>query len=144
MSLKVINIQAENFKRIRAIDITPGDENVVLISGKNEQGKSSVIDAIWAAVGGSDMVKSTGTVAPIRNGEKNARVRLDLGELVVTRKWTERGSTLVVENREGDIKKSPQTVFDSFVGKIAFDPMSFVNKSDDEQRKTLINLDPLS
>ena len=45
--MKIIELRAENFKRLRAIDITP-DGHLVEIRGKNGQGKSSVLDGIWA------------------------------------------------------------------------------------------------
>ena len=66
MSLKVVSLVAENFKRLKAVTIKP-ESDIVVIEGQNEQGKSSVIDAIWWAVGGADMTKSTGTTNAIRN-----------------------------------------------------------------------------
>lgn len=80
--MKIVKLQAENFKRLRAVEIVPKGA-VVEISGKNAQGKSSVLDSIWAAVGGKDMSPA----APIRAGENSAKVSVDLGELVVTRTW---------------------------------------------------------
>ena len=38
---KIIKLQAENVKRLKAIEITPAG-NTVIITGKNAQGKSSV------------------------------------------------------------------------------------------------------
>jgi len=40
--MKIVELRSENFKKIKAIDITPKD-NLVLISGKNAQGKTSVL-----------------------------------------------------------------------------------------------------
>jgi hypothetical protein len=137
--MKVVNLVAENYKRLKAIDITPED-NMVTISGANAQGKTSVLDAIWAAIGGGDMVKSTGTTKPIRDGQKKACVKVDLGDIVVVRKWTESGSTLTVENKEGAAFKSPQTILDGLIGKIAFDPLAFANMDDRKQRETLLGL----
>ena len=48
-SLRIISLEAENVKRLKAVRIRP-DKTVVMIEGKNEAGKSSVLDAI-AAVG---------------------------------------------------------------------------------------------
>ena len=50
-TMKIIEFRAERFKRLSAVDITP-EGNTVIISGKNGQGKSSVLDAIWLALGG--------------------------------------------------------------------------------------------
>lgn len=49
--MKIINLKAENFKKLEAVDITPEGSTVVL-TGANAQGKSSVLDAIWAAFSG--------------------------------------------------------------------------------------------
>lgn len=38
-------------KRLKAVYIEP-DGNLQVVSGRNEQGKSSVLDAIWLALGG--------------------------------------------------------------------------------------------
>jgi hypothetical protein len=137
--MKVVKLQAENFKRLKAIDITPTDP-MMIVSGANAQGKTSVLDAIWAALGGGEMSKSTGTVMPIRDGEKSAFVKLDIGDYIVTRKWTASGSTLAVETREGAAYKSPQAILDGLVGKIAFDPLSFANMDEKKQRETLLKL----
>ena len=59
---------------------------------------SSVLDAIWLALGGGKAAKET--ALPIRDGEKKASVRLDLGDLIVTRSWTAKGTTLKVESTD--------------------------------------------
>ncbi len=98
--MKIIEFRAERFKRLSAVEITP-EGNTVIISGKNGQGKSSVLDAIWLALGGGNATKDSATTVPIKEGEKDAVVRLDLGDMVVTRKWTASGSTLTVEGADG-------------------------------------------
>ena len=78
--MRVINLTVENVKRIKAVEITP-KEDVILISGKNGAGKSSLIDAMWWALGGSKTVQKK----PIREGEAKAKTVLDLGDYIVTR-----------------------------------------------------------
>ena len=79
--MKIVELQAENVKRLKAVEITP-DGTMQVIGGRNAQGKSSVLDAIWLALGGGKASKET--PLPIRDGEDKASVRLDLGDLVVT------------------------------------------------------------
>lgn len=134
--MKIIELRAERFKRLSAVDITP-EGDVVVISGRNAQGKSSVLDAIWMGLGGGAAARDSGTVRPIKDGEKDALVRLDLGEIIVTRKWTETGSTLVVEGKKGKRFSSPQTLLDSLVGSLSFDPLAFVRMAPAGQRKCL-------
>jgi len=126
--MRILRLEAENFKRLQAVDITPTG-NLVPITGKNANGKSSVLDAIWAALGGATHLQAE----PIRKGATKARIKLDLGELVVTRNITEKGSTLTVENAEGLSYKAPQRMLDDLVGALAFDPLAFTRMKPREQ-----------
>ena len=137
--MKIISLQAENFKRLKAIDITP-EGNTVVIAGRNGQGKTSVLDAIWLALGGGGAAKESETIRPIRAGENRASVTVDLGDIKVTRSWSEKGSTLKVEGRDGAVFKSPQALLDGMIGRLSFDPLAFSRMSPAEQRKTLISL----
>lgn len=135
--MRIISLTAENVKRLRAVDIAP-DGHVQVITGKNGAGKSSVLDAIWLALGGGPAAK--GTVRPIRDGETKASVRLDLGDLVVTRTWTESGTTLKVESADGAKFSSPQKMLDDLVGRLSFDPLAFTQLPAKAQRDALLSL----
>lgn len=135
MSLKVTNLRAENYKRLVAVDISPSG-NVVTIAGRNAQGKTSVLDALWAALAGGEA--SRATQQPIREGQDSAVVRLDLGEIIVTRRWTkDDAGTLTVESADGARFSSPQKLLDEMLGRRAFDPLAFVRQSAREQVETL-------
>lgn len=135
---RIVRFEAENVKRLRVIDITP-EGDVVIIGGDNAQGKTSVLDAIWLALGGAAALK--GQTEPVRKGMPGASVRLDLGRLVVTRTWTADGrTTLRVANSEGQQFNSPQKVLDQLVGQLSFDPLAFANAPAKEQRATLLGL----
>lgn len=135
--MKIIELRAQNVKRLRAVDITP-DGTLQVIGGRNAQGKSSVLDAIWLALGGGKASKET--PLPIRDGEEKASVRLDLGELVVTRTWTQKGTSLRVENAEGAQYKSPQGMLDELLSGLSFDPLAFTRLSAREQKEALLDL----
>lgn len=135
--MKIIELRAQNVKRLRAVDITP-DGTLQVIGGRNAQGKSSVLDAIWLALGGGKASKET--PLPIRDGEQKASVRLDLGELVVTRTWTQKGTSLKVENAEGAQYKSPQGMLDELLSGLSFDPLAFTRLSAREQKEALLDL----
>lgn len=141
--MKVVEFRAERFKRLTAVDITP-EGNTVIISGRNGQGKSSVLDAIWLALGGGTATRDSDTTKPIKEGEKDAVVRLNLGDIIVTRKWTAGGSNLTVEGADGRKYSSPQTLLDTLVGGISFDPLSFAKMPAAEQRAQLISLADLA
>ena len=136
--LKIVQLTAENVKRLRAIDIAP-DPTMQVIAGRNAQGKTSVLDAIWLALGGGTAKK--GTAKPVRDGETSAKVRLDLGQFVVTRTWDEAGrSNLRVESADGANYSSPQSMLDALIGKLSFDPLAFTRLSAREQRAALMDL----
>ncbi len=135
--MKIIKLTAENYKRLRAIEITP-DGTLQVITGHNAQGKTSVLDAIWAAIGGGQASRET--AMPIRDGEDKARVTLDLGDLQVTRTWTGDKSALTVTNADGARYPSPQSVLDALVGRLSFDPLAFTRLSPRDQRESLLGL----
>lgn len=137
--MKIINLSAENVKKIKAVDITP-KASVVQVTGPNGSGKSSVLDCIFYAIGGGKGLPSE----PIRRGAKTARIQLDLGELVVTRRFTQNGSTLTVEGANGARFPSPQRMLDDLIGAISFDPLAFARMSAKEQfdmLKGIVKLD---
>jgi len=134
-SLKVVRLEVHNFLGVKAVKITP-QGNVIRIEGKNAQGKSSVINSIWAALGG----KTEMPVHPIRNGENDARIVVDLGDIIVTRKFTEKGEYLEVENKEGMSYKSPQTILDSMTSRVSMDPQEFIDMKPRERREFILEL----
>lgn len=135
--MKIVRLTAENIKRLRAVEITP-DGNTVVIAGRNGQGKTSVLDAIWFALGGGSAMR--GTPRPIRDGADEASVTLDLGDIRVTRTWADNKTTLKVESAEGARYPSPQSMLDSLVGRMSFDPLAFAQQDERTQLATLLEL----
>lgn len=136
---RVIRLQAENIKRITAIDITPPADGLVVISGENEQGKSSTLDCIpWALEGAAGIQP-----VPIHRGASKGFIRLTLGDTevdaVVERKFRttkagEQVSELSVMTAEGvPVPGGPQAVVDAYVGTFAFDPEEFNRMNPREQ-----------
>ena len=135
--MKIVSLTAENVKRLKAVEITP-DGNVVTITGRNAQGKTSVLDAIWLALGGGPAQK--GTSKPIRDGEDHASVTLDLGDVVVARTWKGDKTALTVTAADGAKYSSPQGVLDALVGRLSFDPLEFTRLSARDQKAALLDL----
>jgi hypothetical protein len=142
--MQVIRLEAENFKRLRAVEITP-EGNVVQIGGKNGSGKSSVLDAIYVALVG----RSAAPPKPIRDGEEQCTIKLDLGELRITRSFRQKEGgnytdSLKVENADGlRYATKPQEVLDALLGEIGFDPFEFVQMKPAQQADTLLGMVPL-
>ena len=133
--MKIVQLSADNFKRLKAVEINPKG-NVVPITGRNANGKTSVLDAIWAALGGASHIQAE----PIRKGATKARIKLSLGDITVTRSFTKGGTSLVVEDAEGGAYKSPQKMLDDLVGALSFDPLEFTRMKARDQYDTLKKL----
>lgn len=136
--MKIINLKSENIKKIKAIDITPQD-NTIVITGKNGAGKTSVLDSILYALGGKNALKNT--PEPIRKGEKKGKIVIDLGEYIVTRTFLNTGTTsLTIQNKDGAKYTSPQNMLDNLVGSISFDPLEFAEMNEKDQKEVLLEL----
>lgn len=134
-NLRIIQLKAENFKRLRAVEIKPAaDGSLVMITGRNGQGKSSVLDAILAALGGARSLPDV----PIRSGARESKITIDLGEIIVTRVIKSKGAPeLHVKAATGTQYQSPQTLLDALIGKISFDPLAFMRLDRQKQVKQL-------
>ena len=140
--MKIIALQAENVKKLTAVSITPKG-NLVEITGKNGQGKTTVLDCIWWALAGQKNIQAV----PIRKGAEQARIRLDLGELVVTRvfkkdKAGELTTSITVENEQGARFTSPQAMLDGLLGSLTFDPLAFSRMAPRDQFNQLRSFVP--
>jgi hypothetical protein len=131
--LTIVKLSAENILRLSAVSITPEGSPVVVIAGDNEAGKSSVLAAIEIALGGEKRIP----LEPVRRGQAKAKVVLDLGDIIVTRTFAPKGTTLKVTNRAGAPFNSPQSLLDGLVNKLTFDPMAFVESDKKSQEATL-------
>lgn len=137
--MKIISLTAEHFKRISVVEIVPKGA-VVQITGPNGSGKTSVLDAIYAAIGGANCAPAK----PIHEGKESAVIRLDLGNIVVTRTFAEGGKTkLTVEAADGAQYPSPQKMLDSLLDGLSFDPLAFTRMAAKDRFQTLRRLVPL-
>lgn len=146
--MKILKLTSENVKKLKVVEITP-DGNIVVISGANAAGKTSVLDSIWMALAGKDAMKSNPDV--IRYGEDTAKVIINLGnededqeKIIVTRTWTKDKTYLKIENDKGAKFQSPQTMLDKLTGKLSFDPLAFSLLPEKKQLKTLLDLTDIS
>lgn len=131
-ALKIVSLDVQNVKRLRAVHIEPNGSTVVL-GGRNAQGKTSVLDAIEMVLGGARAMPAE----PIRRGAKKASIVADLGDLVVERVITSTGTTLTVRDAKGHKQRSPQQILDALCSKIAFDPLAFAQMPSQRQAEVL-------
>ncbi|MGF6367235.1 DNA repair exonuclease SbcCD ATPase subunit [Aequitasia blattaphilus] len=132
--MKINKLEIENVKRIKAVKIEPTKNGLTVIGGKNQQGKTSVIDAIAWALGGDAFAPSDAT----RNGSvipPNLHIVMSNG-LVVERKG--KNSTLKVTDPKGE--KGGQLLLNEFVEKLALDLPRFMEASGKEKAQTLLQI----
>lgn len=120
-AFKVVRLSVHDLKRIEAVELSPTGD-LVEVGGQNGNGKTSLIDSIWVALGGKDAIPPD----PVRHGADMAAIELDLGDIIVRRSIEkDRSSRLSVTSREGAIYKSPQEMLNALVGDLTFDPLAF-------------------
>lgn len=135
---RIIELRAENVKRLSAVHITPKG-NLVIIGGKNGAGKTSVLDAIQMTLGGAKEISDQ----PIRAGQERAQVILETEDLIITRTFTASGSAVTVKNRDGMRADAPQQILDRLTGKLTFDPVAFLRLDPTKQREALKRIVPV-
>ncbi len=131
--MKIVELRTENFMGIKLAEIKP-DGDMVVIGGRNGQGKTSLLDSIECAIRG----KKFHPDKPVRDGAKSGEVSLDLGDLKILRKFNADGTgTITVERKDGFKAPRPQEVLDSLAGAISFDPLEF-SRLDPKARLDLV------
>lgn len=135
--MKIVNLKSENVKRLNAVEITP-DGEIVIIGGRNGQGKTSVLDSIAMAIGGGEQICDV----PLKEGTDVGKTTIAFDDdLVVIRQYNKSGTTsLTVQNKAGAKFPSPQAILDKLVGKLSFDPLEFTRLKPVEQRRVLSDL----
>ena len=128
--MKIVHLYAENIMGLKVVEVSPAG-NVILVGGDNGSGKSSLLNAIFLALAGG--AASKGIARPVRDGENEARVRLDLGEMIITRTWRNGRTYLKVETADGAKIATPQNLLDELIGSLTFDPLAFMRAHPKDQ-----------
>lgn len=134
MSVKITALEAENVKRIKAVALTPSPTGLTLVGGNNNQGKTSVLDALAWALGGDrfrpDAAQRDGAIAPA-----HLKVTLSNG-VMVERKG--KNASLTVTDPTG--RRSGQQLLNAFVEPLALDLPRFMDASDKEKADILLRI----
>lgn len=134
MSIKINKLEIENVKRVKAVKIEPTANGLTVIGGKNNQGKTSVLDSIAWALGGEKYRPSEaqreGSVIP-----PNLHIVMSNG-LVVERKG--KNSDLKVIDPNG--QKGGQQLLNEFVEQLALDLPKFMQSTNKDKANTLLQI----
>lgn len=132
--------RALNFKGVVEMEAQP-DGSLLVVGGKNGQGKSSFIDAI------SELFDPKGarlTPKPIRegaDGETIAEFVDDELDVRIVRKWKKDDSgTLEVWTLDGAKRGKPGEYVRALTGGVVFDPSEFVGLAEKDQRSRLLRV----
>lgn len=141
-NLRIIYLQAENVKRLKAVRIRP-DKTLVRIEGRNGAGKSTVLDVISMCLGGEKWVADV----PLRKGEAKGKCFIVLGTedkpvLKAQRRFTAKGGNILeVFDADGNKLSSPQAVLSKlYDSDLVFDPLEFMGMTPKEQATVLRKL----
>jgi AAA15 family ATPase/GTPase len=133
-SIKINRLEIENVKRVKAIKLEPSANGLTIVGGKNNQGKTSVLDSISWALGGEKYRPSEaqriGSVIP-----PTLHIVLSNG-LVVERKG--KNSDLKVIDPSG--RKGGQQLLNEFVEQMALDLPKFMQASNGEKANILLQI----
>jgi DNA repair exonuclease SbcCD ATPase subunit len=132
--MKINKLEIENIKRVKAVKIEPTANGLTIVGGKNNQGKTSVLDAIAWGLGGDRYRPSKetreGSVTP-----PSLKITMNNG-LVVQRKG--KNSDLKVIDPSGE--KAGQQLLNSFVEELAINLPKFMSQSNKEKANTLLHI----
>ncbi|MGG5341167.1 AAA family ATPase [Enterococcus sp. AZ192] len=134
MSVKINKLEIENVKRVKAVKIEPTASGLTIVGGNNNQGKTSVLDAIAWALGGNKYKPSQAN----REGSAippHLHIVMSNG-LIVERKG--KNSDLKVIDPEGN--KGGQQLLNGFVEELAIDLPKFMESTGKEKAQTLLQI----
>lgn len=132
--VKITSFEAENVKRIKAVQFTPSEDGLTIIGGKNANGKTSVLDSIVYALGGEKYrpknFNRDGSAVP-------GKIKIELSNgLIVERSG--KNATLKVTDPTG--RKAGQKLLNEFIEPLALNLPKFLNASDKEKGETLLQI----
>ena len=118
-------LEIENVKRVKAVKLEPSATGLTIVGGNNNQGKTSVLDAIAWALGGNkykpSQAQREGSAIP-----PSLKITLSNG--------------LIVEVIDPSGNKAGQNLLDSFVEELAINLPKFMEQTSKEKAKTLLQI----
>jgi predicted ATPase len=136
--MKIVQLLVENFKKVRVVEIRP-DGKVIQLTGRNGQGKTSVLDALWFGLRGTKALPANKN-SVVRRGSERAKVKVGTEDFVITRTIGSNSTapTLEIEMLNGKKRdRTPQDFLDELFGKLTFDPQEFATMTPAEQVEEL-------
>lgn len=135
--MKILRFEIEDFKAIQALTVD-AQGNHVRITGPNASGKTSALDALWLALGGTG---AKAVEEPVRDGEERASVTITLeGGIVVKRTWPRGKASTVTVTSNDQPMKSPAAVLKDMISPFSINPFGFMDLRPSEQVNDLLKV----
>lgn len=132
--MKLISLDCSDVKRIKAVHLEFNEKGLTIIGGDNRQGKTSVLDAMLYALGGENY-------RPVhfkREGsQEDGFIRLTFDDGMIVERGGKNAALKVIDSTG---KKQGQNLLNALISKIAIDLPRFLNASDSEKAKVLLEL----
>ncbi len=132
--VKITQFELENVKRIKAVNVEPQENGLTVIGGRNNQGKTSVLDAIAWALGG-DKFKPSSAMREGSNVPPVLQIKLSNG-LIVERRG--KNSDLKVIDPSGN--RAGQQLLNEFVSQFALDIPKFMESNNKKKADILLQI----
>lgn len=138
--IHVIGVEASNFHRLRVAEvrIAPGGR-FVRVTGKNGAGKTSLLRAIRAALGGAGEVLDHALNDEAEEAKGEIRIELTNG-FTIERRFTESAPKGYLTVTGPDGGKHGQAKLSGWLGSLSFDPLAFFDLKPERQRAVLLSL----
>lgn len=133
-SIKINSLELENIKRVKAVKLEPTKNGLTVVGGKNNQGKTSVLDAIAWALGGAKYKPSQ---AQREGSLVEPQLHIELSNGIVVERLGKNG-TLKVTDPSG--KKGNQSLLDEFISQFALDLPKFMEADKNAKAKILLQI----
>lgn len=132
--IRINKLEIENVKRIRAVKLEPSETGLTVIGGKNNQGKTSVLDSIAWALGGDryrpSQAQRDGSVIP-------PHLHIVLSNGLVVERGGKNGDLKVTDPDGG---KGGQQLLNEFVEQFSLDLPKFMSATSREKAQVLLKI----
>jgi DNA repair exonuclease SbcCD ATPase subunit len=134
--MKITKLSVKNIQRVRHVEII-AKPYVNELAGRNEQGKTSIADAIRMVFDGAKAI----TENPLRNGEAEGEVVAETEEFTARRTFRRNGASQLKVTRN-DGKPMGQNGLWDLLSPFSFDPLAFSRMKPKEQAEAVNALIP--
>lgn len=117
--MKITKIKIRDYRGIHALEAEISPAGAIIV-GDNEKGKTTVLNAIRAALAANGV-----TADDIRNGAETAEIVVDMDAVRARRRITRKSTAVVVSDSDGREWPKPQTRLNELLGTSAIDPLDF-------------------